>query len=225
MAMVLRLGQRAGQLAERLGHEASLQADVGVAHLAVELCPGGERRHRVDDQHVERARADEHVGDLEGLLARVGLGDQAGRRRSRRSPSRRRGPWRARRRCRRRCPRCAGPRRRRASPGSTSPRTRGRRSPRSAPGAGRRCRGRGRGTRAPVGIDSIAMWTVSPIRMIEPLPNCFSIWLSAVPEAFSRSSVICLSSPLVSRPVCRRRPYGRGVSAIDSSTVHPNTCS
>ena len=65
--------------------------------------------HRVDHHDVERVRADEHVGDLEGLLPRVGLGDQqlvdvdAD---LLRTP----GPWRARRRCRRRCRRCAGPR-------------------------------------------------------------------------------------------------------------------
>ena len=81
MAMVSDLRQRAGQLAQRLGHEAGLQADVGVAHLAFDLGPRRERRHRVDDEDVERARADQHVGDLERLLAGVGLGDQAGRRR------------------------------------------------------------------------------------------------------------------------------------------------
>src|SRR5690606_25146092 len=32
--------------------------------------------HRVDDQDVERPGANEHVGDLEGLLSGVGLGDQ-----------------------------------------------------------------------------------------------------------------------------------------------------
>ncbi len=49
---------------------------MGVAHLALDLGPGHERGHRVDHDHVERAGTDEHVGDLEGLLARVGLGDQ-----------------------------------------------------------------------------------------------------------------------------------------------------
>ena len=29
---------------------------------------------------------------------------------------------------------------------------------------------------APVGMASMSMWRFSPIRMIEPLPNCFSIW-------------------------------------------------
>jgi len=50
---------------------------------------------------------------------------------------------------------------------------------------------------APVGIDSIAMWTFSPIRMIEPLPNCFSICPRATPSAFSRSSAIALSPRVV----------------------------
>ena len=49
---------------------------MGVAHLALDLGPGGERRHRVDHHHVERAGADQHVGDLERLFAGVGLGDQ-----------------------------------------------------------------------------------------------------------------------------------------------------
>src|SRR5437764_1301273 len=65
-----------GELAQRLGHEAGLEADVGVAHLPLDLGPGGEGGDRVDDQHVEGPRPDEHVGDLEGLLPRVGLGDQ-----------------------------------------------------------------------------------------------------------------------------------------------------
>ena len=49
---------------------------MAVAHLALDLGPRRERGHRVDHDHVDRARADEHVGDLERLLARVGLGDQ-----------------------------------------------------------------------------------------------------------------------------------------------------
>ena len=49
---------------------------MAVAHLAFDLGPRCERGDRVDDEHVERARADEHVGDLERLLAGVGLRDQ-----------------------------------------------------------------------------------------------------------------------------------------------------
>ena len=65
-----------GELAHRLRHQPRLQADVGVAHLALDLGAWHERRHRVDHDEVERARAHEHVGDLERLLAGVGLGDQ-----------------------------------------------------------------------------------------------------------------------------------------------------
>ena len=66
----------AGHLAQRLAHEPGLQADVAVAHLAVDLGAGHERRDGVDDDDVERAGADEHVGDLERLLTAVGLGDE-----------------------------------------------------------------------------------------------------------------------------------------------------
>ena len=49
---------------------------MAVAHLALDLGAGHQRRHRVDDDQVERAGADQHVGDLERLLTGVGLGDQ-----------------------------------------------------------------------------------------------------------------------------------------------------
>ena len=49
---------------------------MGIAHVTLELGTWDERRHRVDDDHVHRPGADQHVGDLERLLARVGLGDQ-----------------------------------------------------------------------------------------------------------------------------------------------------
>ena len=65
----------AGELAQRLAHQPGLETHVRVAHLAFDLGAGHERGHRVDDDHVERAGADEHVGDLERLLAGVGLGD------------------------------------------------------------------------------------------------------------------------------------------------------
>ena len=65
-----------GELAERLAHEARLQADVAVAHLALDLGLGDQRRHRVDDDHVHRTRAHQRVGDLERLLAVIRLRDQ-----------------------------------------------------------------------------------------------------------------------------------------------------
>ena len=68
--------QRAGQLAQGLAHQPGLQADVAVAHLALDLGAWHERRHRVDDDDVQGAGADEHVGYLERLLTGVGLGHQ-----------------------------------------------------------------------------------------------------------------------------------------------------
>ena len=75
MQIVRDLLRLRGELAQRLAHEPGLEADVRVAHLTLDLGPGHERGDRVDDDDVERARADQHVGDLERLLAGVGLGD------------------------------------------------------------------------------------------------------------------------------------------------------
>ena len=65
-----------GELAERLGHEARLQARQRVAHVTVELGAGDQRRHRIDHDHVDGVGADECLGDLERLLAGVRLGDE-----------------------------------------------------------------------------------------------------------------------------------------------------
>src|SRR5208282_1388602 len=72
----LGLVQRARDLAERLGHEAGLEADVAVPHLALDLGPGHEGGYRVDDDDVDGPGADEHVGDLQRLLTGVRLGDE-----------------------------------------------------------------------------------------------------------------------------------------------------
>ena len=76
MTMVERLGDGAGELAQRLAHEPGLHAHVGVAHLALELGLGDQGGHRVDDHHVDGAGADQRLDDLEGLLAGVRLGDE-----------------------------------------------------------------------------------------------------------------------------------------------------
>ena len=47
-----------------------------VAHLAFELGARHQRRDRIDHQHVDRAGAHQRVGDLQRLLAGVGLRDQ-----------------------------------------------------------------------------------------------------------------------------------------------------
>jgi hypothetical protein len=48
---------RAGELAERLAHEAGLEAHVAVAHFAFDFGLGHQRRHRVDDDEVDGAGA------------------------------------------------------------------------------------------------------------------------------------------------------------------------
>ena len=68
--------ERAGELAQRLAHQPRLEADVGVPHLALDLGLRRQGGDRVDRDDVERAGADEQLGDLERLLARVGLGDE-----------------------------------------------------------------------------------------------------------------------------------------------------
>ena len=63
----------AGELAERLAHQTSLHPDVAVAHVAFDLGLRDERRDGVDDDDVDGSGPNEHVGDLERLLAVVGL--------------------------------------------------------------------------------------------------------------------------------------------------------
>ena len=72
----LRLRHDAGELAQRLRHEPRLQPHLRVAHLAFDFRLRHERGHRVDDDDVDAARADEHFDDFERLLAVVGLRDE-----------------------------------------------------------------------------------------------------------------------------------------------------
>ena len=67
---------RAGQLAQRLAHQPGLDADEGVAHLALDLGARHEGGDGVDDDAVDAARADQRLGDLERLLAGVRLADE-----------------------------------------------------------------------------------------------------------------------------------------------------
>src|SRR5258705_327846 len=65
-----------GELPQRLAHQPRLQTHLWLAHLALDLGFRRERGDRVDDDHVDRPRAHQHVGDLQCLLAGVGLGNQ-----------------------------------------------------------------------------------------------------------------------------------------------------
>src|SRR5438552_5091112 len=70
------LGDDAGELAQRLRHEPRLQAHVAIAHFAFQFGFGDQRRDRIHHQHVNGARADQRFGDLQRLLAVIGLGDE-----------------------------------------------------------------------------------------------------------------------------------------------------
>ncbi len=74
----LALGDGAGELAERLAHQAGLQADVRVADFAFEFLARHQGGHRVDDDHVDGVGLDEHFGDVHGLFAAARLADQQG---------------------------------------------------------------------------------------------------------------------------------------------------
>ena len=65
-----------GQLPKRLAHQPGLEPHVAIAHLAFDFGLGHQRRHRVDDDDVDRAGADQDLDDFERLLAGVRLGDQ-----------------------------------------------------------------------------------------------------------------------------------------------------
>ena len=69
-------GDVAGELAQRLRHEAGMQTHLRLAHLAFDFGLGRERRDRVDDDEVDRVGAHQHVGDFERLLTGVRLRDQ-----------------------------------------------------------------------------------------------------------------------------------------------------
>ncbi len=70
------LGDRGGQFAHGLAHEPGLGAHGGLAHLALQLALGDEGGDGVDDDDIDGIGADQHVRDLQGLLAAVGLADQ-----------------------------------------------------------------------------------------------------------------------------------------------------
>ena len=51
---------------------------MAVAHLALDLSLGNERGDGVDDDDVDRAGADQRLGDLERVLTGIGLGNEQG---------------------------------------------------------------------------------------------------------------------------------------------------
>src|SRR3546814_17995191 len=64
------------ELAQGLRHEAGLEADVAVAHVALALGSGGEGGHGVDQHEADGAGATEPVRVPAGLPTRLGPGDR-----------------------------------------------------------------------------------------------------------------------------------------------------
>ena len=63
----------AGELAQRLTHQPRLQADVAVAHIAFDFSFRHQRRHRVDNHHIDAAAAHQRIADFQRLFAGIGL--------------------------------------------------------------------------------------------------------------------------------------------------------
>ena len=72
----LALGDHPGELAQRLAHQPGLQADVRIADISFELLLRHQSGHRVDDDHIDGVRLDEHFGDVHGLFAAARLAHQ-----------------------------------------------------------------------------------------------------------------------------------------------------
>jgi hypothetical protein len=173
-----------GQLAQRLAHQPRLQARKAVAHLALELGARRQRRNRIDHQHINRAGAHQRIGDLQRLLAGIGLRNQqlieidaelAGIDRIERMLGIDEG---------RRCRPSSGLRRPRAAPASSCPSFQARRSRSSGHAAGRRCQARCRAPASRSESFRSRPRLIGPSFMIEPLPNARSIWESAASSAF-----------------------------------------
>ena len=64
------------QLAQRLRHQPGLEADMRLAHFAIELGAGGQRGHGVDHHDVQRVAFHQRFADVQRFLAGVGLGDE-----------------------------------------------------------------------------------------------------------------------------------------------------
>ena len=62
-----------GEFPHRLGHEAGLQTDTGISHLAVKLRLRHKGSDRVYDNQIDGAGFDQYFGDLKGLFPGIRL--------------------------------------------------------------------------------------------------------------------------------------------------------
>ena len=64
------------QLSQSLRHQTGVQSHVAVSHLALNLRLRNQRGHGIDDDDVDGSAADQHLTDLQPLLAGIRLRDQ-----------------------------------------------------------------------------------------------------------------------------------------------------
>ena len=62
------------QLAQRLGHQSSLQTYMMITHLALNFCTWCQCRHRVHNQYITGTGSNQHIGHLQRLFTGIGLG-------------------------------------------------------------------------------------------------------------------------------------------------------
>jgi len=59
-----------------LRHQTRLQPHLRIAHIALNFGARNQGGDRIDHHHIQRPAADQGLGDLQGLLAGVRLGDK-----------------------------------------------------------------------------------------------------------------------------------------------------
>ncbi len=72
----LALADGAGEFSQCLAHQPCLEADMALAHLALKLRGRHKRGHRIDHDNIDGVGLDQHLGDIQRLLAGVRLTDQ-----------------------------------------------------------------------------------------------------------------------------------------------------
>ena len=69
----VRLADDRREFSERLAHKARLQTHVAVAHIAFDFRLRSQSRDRVDDDDIDRTRADQILCDFKRLFSRIRL--------------------------------------------------------------------------------------------------------------------------------------------------------
>mmetsp|Transcript_28580 Transcript_28580/g.59865 ORF Transcript_28580/g.59865 Transcript_28580/m.59865 type:complete len:270 (+) Transcript_28580:1195-2004(+) len=69
-------GQRTRDFSHCLGHQPSLEANLSIGHISLELGSGYQCGYAVHHNHIDRRRSDEFVDDVQGHFSAVGLAYQ-----------------------------------------------------------------------------------------------------------------------------------------------------